>query len=53
MNINVFLTTADKLKQQNNLCNYNILVLKIYSNYLLRAAPYKLVFVLHKDALLH
>ncbi len=42
-----------KVQTIENLLNFIIFVMRIFSGDLFRAAPYRLLFVLRKDALFH
>jgi hypothetical protein len=53
LNKNVFLSTTEKFKQEKNLLIDNVLAIEFFSPDLFRAAPYRLMLVLHKGALFH
>jgi hypothetical protein len=52
-NKNEFLNTTERLKIGKNVFKKSFILFEICSAYLFRAAPYKLMLVLNKDALLH
>ncbi len=49
----VFLSATEKFKQEKNLLIDTVLAIEFFSRDLFRAAPYRLMVVLHKGALFH